>query len=66
MKLKNTSPSEHGTRWTKAEEKELKSLVKQKLNANEIGKNLGRSARSIHQKMYLLGIKSKTGLGCMA
>lgn len=66
MKLKRTTPTEHGTRWTNAEVKELKTLVKQKLNANEIGKNLGRSSRSIHQKMYLLGIKSKTGLGCMA
>ncbi|KAF0184454.1 MAG: hypothetical protein IV086_00815 [Hyphomonadaceae bacterium] len=56
--LKKTpkKPTNHRMPWSTADDRVMKRLVKEKLTAAAIAKELGRSAAAIQQRLMLSGI----------
>ncbi len=54
--LKKSAPKNHRMPWSTQEDKLMRQLVKDKMTAAAIAKQLGRSAAAIQQRLMMSGI----------
>lgn len=53
---KKTAPKNHRMPWSTQEDKQMRNMVKDKMTAAAIAKQLGRSAAAIQQRLMMSGI----------
>ena len=53
---KKTAPKNHRMPWSAQEDRSMRKMVKDKMTAAAIAKELGRSAAAIQQRLMMSGI----------